>query len=197
MAVDPAWVLALMLKAEPSAASSPWRATYEATADAFARAASARPLFDGPRGAEKTAALLVSTAWFESGFRQDAEGDFVRGAPTSFCALQVNASNFRALGVTREALTRDELDAEGRVARRAIDVCADAGLRMMRVSFGVCRGKPLERRMDHYARGGDGCLPPPHDEGTHRVKKALWLFERVPAPAAAPAPTRVGAAAAP
>src|SRR5262245_18473882 len=108
MPVDPSWVLSMMLKAEPAHAASPWRPTYGATADAFARAATARPLFQGPLGAERTAAILVSVAWFESRFRQYAEGDHARwpdgkkGQPTSFCTLQVSQTNFAALGVTRE-----------------------------------------------------------------------------------------------
>lgn len=175
--VDVDWVLALMLRAEPAAASSPWRSTYKKTAAAFARAATARPLFSGADGADRTAALLVSVAWFESRFQQNAEGDheIVNGKkdlskPNSFCAMQIGKSNFAGLGVTAEALLSD------------IDLCVDTGLRLMHVSFGVCRAAPLEHRLDHYATGGEGCRVPPHDEGGNRIRKAQWLFKNVAHP---------------
>ncbi len=165
--VDPAWVLQLMLVVQPRA---PWLETYPETAAAIAAASEEEPLFSGKKGAEKTAALLVSVAWFEGAFRPDAEGDHRAGKPTSFCAMQVNQSNFAALGTTREELLRN------------VRACVRAGLRMMRISFGVCRRETLEHRLDHYASGGEGCRRPARDEGAHRVRKALWLFSKHPPP---------------
>lgn len=169
--VDAGWVLSLMIDAQPTA---PWRDTYESTANAIARAASANPLPFASDREERTAALLVSVAWFESAFKQDAEGDFVRVGsirrPTSFCLLQVSASNFRALKVTRDEV------------QSSVDRCVDAGLRMMHVSWAVCRGEPLERRLAHYAGGGYSC-PTNEDarrKSGHRVAKALWLYRHRP-----------------
>lgn len=158
-----------MIDAQPTA---PWRSTYESTAVSIARAANANPLPFSADREERTAALLVSVAWFESAFKQNAEGDFVgvgsSRRPTSFCLLQVAESNFRALKVTRDEVQTN------------IDRCVDAGLRMMHVSWAVCRGEPLERRMDHYAAGGPTCARPRHDEGGHRIRKAQALYRRRP-----------------
>jgi len=182
--IDPSWVLALMLRAEHAPERSPYRPTYEETAAAIAKAASALPLFSGPKGAEKTAAFLVSVAWHESNFRQDAEGDHEKlpdgkkGRPRSFCAMQIHESNFAAFGVTREAITL------GSSEQSAISRCIEVGLRLLHVSFAVCREKPIEGRLDHYATGGSGCRKPLKDEGAHRVRKALRLFKEVPPPSA-------------
>jgi hypothetical protein len=176
--IDPTWILALMLKVEPS---SPFRATFDKTAAAIARASDASPLFGGDHGGERTAALVVSVAWFEGRLNPRAEGDrtckrydgercIERGEPTSFCTMQIAESNFPALGVTRE------------IVQGSIDSCIDAGLRMMKSSFSVCRAKPLEHRLDWYATGGEGCVAPFHDEGVHRVRRGQWLFGAVPLP---------------
>lgn len=174
--IDPAWVLALMLKAEPAHEQSPWRDTYESTAAAIAKAADRNPLPLGADAAERTAALLVSVAWFESHFQPNAEGDKPkladgsRGRARSVCAMQVHESNYAQLGVTRAALQED------------VQTCFDTGLRLLHVSFGVCRARPLEHRVAHYAGGGNGC--PTNGEATsksiHRVKKALELYKAVP-----------------
>jgi hypothetical protein len=172
--IDPSWVLTLMLKAEPAHAQSPWRASYEATAAAIARAADQRPLFAGQDGAAKTAAVLVSVAWFESRFQPDAEGDKpkladgTRGRARSVCAMQVHESNFAALKVTRAELLSD------------VQRCFDTGLELLHVSFGVCRAQPLEHRLAHYCVGGNGCTLPTKGEDAHRMRLALALFKALP-----------------
>ena len=164
MIVDPAYVLKLMLVAQPAA---PWRSSYESTAVAIAEAANAQPLPFADDAAARTAALLVATARFESAFKQDAEGDPLRGEPQSFCLLQVGKSNFAQLGVTRELMQHD------------IKTCVRTGLRMMHISFNVCRSRPIDERLNQYATGGGSCVQPKHDEGGHRVRLALWLYKRV------------------
>jgi hypothetical protein len=181
------WVLALMIKAEPAPT---WRPTYERTAAAIVRAASADPLFEGDQGAEKTAALLVGLGWFESALRPDAEGDCTlegrvapcttKGAvPHSHCLLQINDSNLAGLGTTRDELLTD------------VDVCVASGLRMMHRSFQICRAAPLEERLSWYASGGPEC-PTNEDarkKSKHRVLRSRWLYEHVhPAADAAPRP---------
>lgn len=160
--VDAAFVLSMMVDGQPEA---PWRETYPRTASAIARAANDRPLPFRGNAEEKTAALLVSTAIFESALKPDALGDYVNGKPTSFCLLQVSASNFRALRVASAAEVLED-----------VDRCVDVGLRMMHVSFAVCAREAPERRMDHYAAGGDGCRRPRHNEGEHRLRKAFALL---------------------
>jgi len=184
MAVTEAMVLAALLKLEPHALH---RSTFERTAKAIADASNASPLFGGDHGAEKTADLIASVADFESGLIPDAEGDCIANGklvpskvgvcptgskPHSFCALQVNESNFKELGITRESVQTD------------IDVCIRSGLRLMHISFAVCRARPLEERLAHYAGGGEGC--PTNEDATkksrHRVLKALWLFKQITSP---------------
>jgi hypothetical protein len=177
------WILALMLKAEPS---PPWRATYERTASAIAKAAHASPLFEGEHGAEKTAALIVGVAWFESAFKPDAAGDCTdaKGAvldcrkpgaiPHSFCALQVSETNFKGLGTTREEVQTD------------IDACIRHGLRLMHQSFAVCRSAPLEERLTWYASGGPTCSEreDARRKARHRFLKGQSLFRSVVLPEA-------------
>lgn len=164
-----------MIAVQPTA---PWRDTYETTAIAIASNARISPLFEGKHGVEKTAALLVSLAWFESHLKPDAEGDHrclrfdgkkcvQKGPATSFCLLQVSESNFAAMGVKRADVQSD------------INVCVRTGLRLAHVSFGVCRSLPLEDRLRHYAGGGDGC-PTNEDaakKSKHRFNKGRWIFE--------------------
>lgn len=70
--VDSSWVLALMLILQPEA---PWKSTYQSSAEAIASAAQKHSVFDGPDGEARTAAWLVSLAYFEGSFKQDAAGD--------------------------------------------------------------------------------------------------------------------------
>ena len=172
------WVLDLMMKVQ---SAHPYRSTYEQTSASIARHASMRPLFSGAYGDAKTAALLVSVGRFESELQPDAEGDCtkdgvnvkctVSGAiPHSFCLLQVNESNFKGFGITREMIQTD------------IDVCVATGLSMMHSSFAVCRALPLEDRLRWYAGGGSGC-PTGEDamnKSRHRIAKGMWLFKASP-----------------
>lgn len=153
-----ALALAMMLRAQPSA---PWADTYPSTAKAVAEAAHASPVFAGGDGEQRTVALLVSMAWFESTFNPAAVGDNGR----SVCLFQIHETNWKWLGVTREAL-------------QDVRVCARTAVRMVHQSFRVCRARPLEERLGWYAAGGPDCtrgLSP----SRHRVRKALWLFAHV------------------
>lgn len=155
-----AWIFALMLLAQPKA---PWLASYGATSAGIAQAVTeAEPLFQGPLGRQKTAALLVSWMWFESAFRVDAIGDH----SMSFGLGQIQASNFGE-GVTKEAM----LSEPGTAAR--------AVLRLLRVSMKACRTLPLEYRGAWYASGSceGGRL-----KSAHRFRKAAWLVGRLPPP---------------
>jgi hypothetical protein len=178
--VDAAYVLALMLKAQPE--DTAWRSTYETTATAIAAKANESPLFAGDDGPAKTAALAVSVMWFESNFKPDATGDCedklpngmckVGARPRSFCLFQVHESNHKALGTTKERLLSD------------VGACVDAGFRLMKISFAMCSGKDwkTEDRLNQYATGGGVCVRPSRDEGAHRVRKGIWLFKNTPRP---------------
>lgn len=160
--VTPDWVFALMLKGQPQ--KTPWMDTYRSSAEAIAEAAAANPLFEGSDGDAKTAAVMVGVAIPESALRPDAVGD----QGTSYCLFQVNRSNFRGLGVTEEQMRTD------------VRVCASAGLRMMHMSFRVCRHQPLKYRLSWYAAGRDGCAP--NSASERRVGLGMRLFEQVPPP---------------
>lgn len=156
------WVLALMLLVQPKA---PWSATYEKTAEAIARVSLDKPLFAGKSGPAETAVVLVATAWFESTFKPDAVGDQGR----SFCLFQIERTNHKQLGVTKEQLLADPY------------ACTLAAREMMRISFNVCKGRPREELLGHYASGGDSCAG--LAASRNRMLKAKWMLAKMPAPA--------------
>ncbi len=146
-----AWILSLMLVLQPQA---PWRATYEATAAAIAATVQREePLFAGEQGRERTAALLVSLAWFESRFDAHALGD--HGRSHGLYQIQEHGELADPADATRAALG------------------------MLRESFRVCRARPLEERLGWYAAGGPDCSRGLR-ESRHRVARAMWLFRTHP-----------------
>jgi len=162
-------------------ASPPWVAEYPEHAAAIAKAANANPLFGGDDGPAQTAAWMSSVARFEGGFHKGVAGDAPclqrdadkkcvrRGKPTSFCPMQVSNGNFAVLGITEEQI------------QESLDVCYSAGLRMMRMSFRVCSGRPLDERLVHYAFGGDGCRVDVEDaakKSGHRARLGKALFRK-------------------
>lgn len=152
-----AWVLSLMIASQPSA---PWRATYPDTAAAIADASEEAPVFAGAHGRERSAALLVSLAWFESRFDPHASGDHGE----SLGLFQINRHNFT---VPAEIAMQDPY------------IAAREALRLVRESFRVCRGKPLDEQLGWYAAGGVGC-DRALDKSRHRVRRAVWLERRFP-----------------
>jgi hypothetical protein len=129
MSVPVHWVVGLMVALEPSA---PWRATFEKTAEAIARVAESEPLFDD-RGEERTAALLVAVAWYESRLKPTAkskDGQFV-------CLYQVDK---RHLPDPQKALDDPE-------------VCTRAAIKIIRASFQQCAKSPLDDRLAQFMSG--------------------------------------------
>lgn len=152
-----AWILSLMVMLQPAA---PWRASYEVTAAAIDRAAHAAPLYAGDEGIERTAADLVALTWFESRFDPNAIGDHGR----SLGLAQIGVSNLNALRLGRDALF--DIDANLRAA-----------LQLMKISHLVCRVRPKEERLSHYASGGGDCVHGTR-ESVHRTKLAARLLAR-------------------
>ncbi len=158
------WVLSLMHALQPSA---PWVDGYGETAAEIADAASAAPVYSGPDGVARTAALLTSIAWFEGRFQPDAVGD----SGASVCMMQIGASNLSTLGVTRASMLEDRA------------TCLRAALRMIRTSFAVCRGRPQSESLGHYASGGKFCGGANGQglaESKHRVDLAMRLVRSHP-----------------
>jgi hypothetical protein len=168
-----AWILSLMLFLQPSA---PWRDTFPATAEAISVAAHEAPIFTGRDAVERTAAQLVALMWFESRFDPNAAGDHGQ----SLGLAQIGVSNLHALGLTREQLFDPATNTR-------------AALRMMQLSFVVCRVHPKEERLAHYAAGGDGCTKG-IKESVHRTQLAARLLRDHPVfwSEATPAPSGSG-----
>lgn len=176
-------VLAMLIDAEKDATASPFWHFYAETADAIAIVSTMSPLFSGEDGTLRTAALFASLQWFESNGNVAAEGDCKKrdtknqclrnasgeniGDPQSFGLYQIGRSNFRELGVTREDMTTSAL-AQTMAAHH-----------MIRVSFGVCRGRAEDDLLGQYASGGSTCGG--IRESGHRMRKAKWLFDRAKA----------------
>lgn len=165
-----AWVLRMMLVLQPEAVT-PWADTYETTAAVFAEVAIRSPLFPGDNGAERTAALFTSVAWYEGRFDPKAKGDCgkkVNGKcvkpPQSVCMFQIGISNLAALHVTQDELLSD------------VSKCTHAARVMMRLSFDKCKGLPTSDLLGHYASGGDTCGG--IRESRHRMNTAAWIFEQ-------------------
>lgn len=158
------WVLSLMLLLQP-AAVTPWASTYEQTATAIAEAAQDSPVFMGEKGASRTAALLVAVAWHESRFDQQALGDCTAGKPktrtacASWGLFQMNKHNFVV---------------PGEFALGDPAIASREALRMVRISFRVCRGRPLDEQLAWYAAGNRGC-----DRGLRESRNRMGLAKTI------------------
>ena len=123
-----------------------------------------KPVFSGDHGRARTAALLLSIAYHESGFAKDVDlGPCWRGkngrstrcdSGMSACLMQLHIGN----GKTPEGYDQAALFADR-------TKCFRAGLRLVRGSFGACRALPLVHRLNAYASGS--C------ERGHDASKAL------------------------
>ncbi|WP_437288750.1 hypothetical protein [Sorangium sp. So ce406] len=124
------------------------RARYQEIASAAAKVAydpESKPLFGGPRGRAETMALLLSIAYYESGYRRDVDlglGKLSRGSGVDSCLLQVRVG----AGKTREGWSHEDL-----VGDR--EKCFRAGLALIRRSFGACRKQDARDRLSAYTRG--------------------------------------------
>jgi len=118
-----------------------------------------RPVFGGPHGRARTAALLLAVAYHESGFMKDVDiGPCYRGksgqstrcdSGKSACLMQIRIAD----GKTPEGYTREDLFQDRKK-------CFRAGLRLLRSSLGMCKHLPLKHRLAAYASGScDKGLP--------------------------------------
>ncbi len=146
-----AWILSLLIIAQPIA---PWRDNYENVARGIASAVEENePLFKGDNGREKTAALLVSLAWYESRFDVFATGD--KGKSHGLYQQQRMGN----LSDPKEATV--------------------VAIGQLRLSMRICRGRVTEELLGWYAAGGEGCDRGLR-ESRHRVMKAFWLLRNHP-----------------
>jgi hypothetical protein len=128
------WILAAMATAWSLTSKLPGPVPKD-IAQSIAKYALKKPIFKGESGARKTAALVIGTARYESGFRQVAgdckglqPGDPRCGkdgtTPSSFCYLQVFLPDGQK---TKQGWTGDDL-------MKDIDKCTEAGIEIMRDS---------------------------------------------------------------
>ncbi len=144
MSVPVQWVVGLMVALEPSA---PWRATFEKSAEAIARVAESDSLWSD-HGEERTAALLVAIAWYESRLKSNAkskDGQFL-------CLYQVDK---RHLADPQKALDDPE-------------VCTRAAIKIVRQSLEKCDKQPFEERLAQFMSGA--C-----DKGTTDSRYRMFL----------------------
>lgn len=146
------WVLSLMIGLQPLA---PWRESYPETASAIARASRTFPAFEGANGAKRTAALLVSLAWFESRFDPQAHGDHGQ----SLGLFQISRVHAKSVELLEP------------------NYAPYHALSLIRRSFEVCRSKPVDERLAWYAAGGDGCSDAGIRKSAHRMALARRLYE--------------------
>jgi hypothetical protein len=155
MSVPVQWVVGLMVALEPS---TPWRGTYEKSAEAIARVAESEPLFD-EHGEERTAALLVAIAWYESRLKPTAkskDGQFL-------CLYQVDK---RHLSEPQKALDDPE-------------VCTRAAIKIIRASLRTCAKNRLDDRLAQFMSGAcDKGLP----DSRYRMFLAGKLLREHPVP---------------
>lgn len=129
MSVPVAWVVGLMTALEPNA---PWRPTFERTAEAIAKIAESEPLFED-RSEERTAALLVSVAWYESRLKPTAKS----GNGRWYCLYQIDR---RHLPNPQQALDEPE-------------VCTRAAIKILRQSLERCATHPSPERLAQFVSG--------------------------------------------
>ena len=131
MSVPVAWVVGLLAALEPKA---PWSHTYEKTAEAIARVSESEPLFaPEEKGEERTAALLVSIAWYESRLKPNAKSANGRW----YCLYQLGKAY---LPDAEKSLTDPEM-------------CTRAAVKVLRKSLDLCKTRPLEERLANYVSG--------------------------------------------
>lgn len=202
MSLVRAWILALMTLRHPLTHAAvdhapPWaretveqrQARYEAIAEAIEEVVfdpAEKPLFAGPEGRYRTAAVIVAIADMESGFRRDVDlglGPRARGGGTDSCPMQIRLGKGQR---TREGYAFEDLVGEGHRAN-----CYRAGLHLVRLSYGSCARLAPEYRLTAYAAGN--C----HSEAGQEKSKARVLLARrllarhMPPPAPAPEETPV------
>lgn len=172
------WCLAIMAVLVPKA---PWTDSYPREAEAFVTAAERDPLFKGPRGVERTIDYELSVASFESVFDPSAKGD--RGASLGlFQITPATAKPYQGQAHALRAVWGDTFDPWRPVSEELLEPegAAPLAIRLMRVSFWICRDRPRDERLGWYAAGGFGCRGV--RESKHRVNRALWIARAFPAP---------------
>lgn len=124
------------------------------------------PLFKGPQGRIKTASVILSIMYHESGFRKDVDlgvGKLSKGdGGKSVCMMQLNIGDGRTFSwntkKNRVALPADPKDevSQGWTAKEILadrKKCIRAGYRIMKLSFAATSAMPPVEWLRVYASG--------------------------------------------
>jgi hypothetical protein len=149
------------------------------------------PLFGGRNGRARTAAVLLSVARMESGFRRDVDlnlGKLARGdGGRSWCLMQVQLGSpmngktktrilFEGDGVSFTSDPGLGFGGEDLIADRR--VCVRTGLRMMRRSFSACSRLNVLDKLSAYTTGS---CQSGQRESRARVRLAIdWVSQDAP-----------------
>lgn len=142
------------------------------------------PLYSGKYGRERTTSLLLTIAYFESGFRRDVDLGLGRARLSrsgwndqgrSWCMMQLNLGKKTVDGVEDSADTTEE-GWTGRELLADRRKCFTAGLGVLRKSLRACRHLPWDQQLAGYASGS--CEKGAAASRT-RMHKANILFERL------------------
>lgn len=108
-----------------------------------------RPLFSGPNARYQTAALILSVAYMESGFLKSVSNGTLRGdSGRSWCYMQINIGAGNVYVGSEEMRTWKGQDLLQDNAK-----CFAAGLQVLRLSMGACRGKKSGDVLSAYTSG--------------------------------------------
>ena len=172
-----AWIVAFIISVSPPGRNSYVPDARETREEAVARYESIardivtvvteeEPLFSGPTGRIRTASVIMSIMFFESGFRRDVDlgiGKLAKGDNgNSVCMMQLNIGKGRTFAwntvKNRPSLPADPADevVQGWTQQEISadrKKCIRAGYRIMRISFGSGRGLPSLDKLRVYASG--------------------------------------------
>lgn len=142
--------------------------------------------FKGPLGRTRTASLILSVMFHESGFMKHVDyglGKYARGDQgDSWCMMQLNIGQGRTLKWNRvhdrlvQWKDRPQDIFEGFTGEELIEDrkrCIQEGLKVLRVSMSTCRSQPLLLQLSSYASGK--CYKG-HEESRLRVGMAIRIF---------------------
>lgn len=147
------------------------------------------PLFNGPDGRSRSASVVMGIMMHESGFRRDVDygiGRYGRGdGGRSWCLMQIKTGDgrtatwnkaknrFKQWGDPESELVQGWTGQELVTDRKK---CIEAGYRIIRASFQMCRSLPVADWLSVYASGqcateGDGA-----EKSQARMNTALNWF---------------------
>lgn len=135
---------------------------YRENAEAIIRVAydpNEKPLFWGPYARARTAVLIASIAYFESGFRRDVDtgiGKYARGdGGRSHCPMQIQTGVCTKSNCKGTVPDTDPVVSTwtGKDLTDDRNKCYRAGLHVLRRAMSACASLPPESRLSAYASG--------------------------------------------